>query len=70
MARIRAEMIGELKTELEVLDEKIQDAKYDTDPKAKKAKYEMIRLRNTINAKLVRVSGSVSNTKWTKGNII
>lgn len=61
--RIRNEMIGELKTELEVIDAKIEDAKYNND---NKAKYQLMRLRNEINKKLLRVSGSESNKKWIK----
>ena len=60
--RIRAEMIGELKTELEVIDEKIKDA----DGKDNAAKYKLIRLRNEINKKLVRVGGSIPNKRWFK----
>lgn len=66
--RIRNEMIGELKTELEIIDEKIEDARRKGDDKAK---YQLMRLRNEINKKLVRVSGSIANKKWTKkGNVI
>lgn len=65
--RLRDEMIGELKTELEVIDEKIQDARNNGD---NKQKYQLIRLRNEINKKLVRVSGSVSNKKWIGGKIV
>ena len=53
--RIRNEMIGELKAELEVIDEKIEDARRNNDTKAK---YKLMRLRNEINKKLLRVGGS------------
>ena len=53
--RIRHEMIGELKSELEIIDVKIQDAaknNHDSD------KYKLMRLKNEINKKLLRVGGS------------
>lgn len=65
--RIRNEMIGELKTELEVIDEKIEDARRKGDDKAK---YQLMRLRNELNKKLLRVSGSEGNKKWLKGGIV
>lgn len=65
--RIRNEMIGELKTEIEIIDEKIEDARRNGD---NKAKYQLMRLKNEINKKLVRVSGSISNKKWMNGDII
>ena len=52
--RLRNEMIGELKTELEVIDVKIQDAASKGD---NKAKYQLMRLRNEIRKKLLRVGG-------------
>lgn len=66
--RIRNEMIGELKTEIEVIDEKIKDADRNGD---NKAKYQLMRLRNEVNKKLLRVSGSEGNKKWSKrGEVI
>ena len=53
--RIRNEMIGELKTELQVLEEKIKDADANGD---KKAKYQMMRLKNELTKKLIRVGGT------------
>ena len=52
--RLRHEIIGELKTELEVLDAKIRDADYDVN---KAEKYRLMRLKNEINKKLIRVGG-------------
>lgn len=51
--RIRNEMIGELKTEIKIIDEKIKDAGYHD----KNAKYKLMRLRNEMEKKLVRVGG-------------
>lgn len=65
--RLRNEIIGELKTELDIIDEKIEDARRKGDDKAK---YQLMRLRNEINKKLNRVSGPVSNKKWVKGGIV
>ena len=53
--RIRNEMIGELKTELQVLEEKIKDADANKD---RKAKYQMMRLKNELTKKLIRVGGT------------
>lgn len=58
--RIRNEMISELKTEMDIIDEKIKDAA----GKDNKAKYELMRLKNEINKKLLRVAGADSN--WAK----
>lgn len=58
--RIRNEMIGELKTELEVIEEKIKDADRVGD---NNAKYKLMRLKNEINKKLLRVGGHKS---WKK----
>lgn len=58
--RIRNEMIGELKTELEVIEEKIKDADRVGD---NPAKYKLMRLKNEINKKLLRVGGHKS---WKK----
>ena len=52
--RIRNEMIGELKTELKIIDEKIKDADNNKD---NKAKYQLMRFKNEINKKLMRVGG-------------
>ena len=53
--RIRSEMISELKTELEILDEKIEDANRAGD---NQAKYKLIRFKNELHKKLLRVGGS------------
>ena len=53
--RIRNEMIGELKAELEILTVKIQDADRAGD---NKAKYQLMRFKNELNKKLIRVSGT------------
>lgn len=58
--RMRNEMIGELKTEIEIIDTKIQDADRVGD---NKAKYQLMRLKNEINKKLLRVGGGPS---WKK----
>lgn len=53
--RIRNEMIGELKTELAIIDEKIKDANEMRD---NANKYKLMRLKNEINKKLIRVGGT------------
>jgi hypothetical protein len=59
--RIRNEMIGELKAELEVIDMKIADAGAKGD---NKAKYQLVRFKNEINKKLIRVgSGNRQSRK-------
>ena len=58
--RLRAEMIGELKAEIGVIDEKIADARKKGDDKAK---YQLMRFKNEIQKKLVRVGGG---GKWDK----
>ena len=58
--RLRNEMIGELKTEMEVIDEKIKDAEAKGD---NKAKYKLMRFKNEVNKKLLRVGGG---TRWDK----
>lgn len=58
--RLRNEMIGELKTELNIIDEKIKDADRLGDMKAK---YRLMRLKNEINKKLLRVGG---DKQWKK----
>ena len=60
--RLRNEMIGELKTELKVIDEKIKDADYNHD---NQAKYKLMRLKNEIEKKLARVGGSYTRS-WRK----
>lgn len=52
--RIRNEMIGELKTEMQIIDEKIKDADRVGD---NKAKYKLMRFKNELNKKLLRVGG-------------
>jgi hypothetical protein len=54
-ARIRNETISELKAELDVVDEKIRDADKAQD---NKAKYQLIRFKNELNKKLIRVGGT------------
>ena len=60
--RLRNEMIGELKTEIEVIEEKIKDADNNHD---NKAKYQLMRLKNEMHKKLLRVGvdhrGKVAN---------
>ena len=60
MNRIRSEMIGEIKTELEILDEKINDARMNHDDKQK---YQMMRMKNELTKKLLRVGGSPLNNE-------
>ena len=52
MFRIRNEMIGELKAELAIIDEKIKDADSKGD---NAAKYKLMRFKNELNKKLIRV---------------
>jgi hypothetical protein len=52
--RIRNEMIGELKAELEIIDEKIKDAANNGD---NTAKYQLIRIKREVTKKLLRVDG-------------
>lgn len=58
--RIRNEMIAEIKTEIEILNEKIEDAKGVHD---NEEKYKMIRIRNELNKKLIRVGGTKAMSK-------
>lgn len=58
--RIRNEMIGEIKTEITIIDEKIKDADQKGD---NKAKYELMRFKNELNKKLMRVGGGKG---WSK----
>lgn len=53
--RLRNEMIGELNAELEIIDEKIKDAGSAGD---NKAKYQLMRFKNELNKKLIRVGGT------------
>lgn len=53
--RIRNEMIGELKAELEIIEEKIKDADQAQD---RSAKYKLMRFRNELKKKLIRVGGT------------
>jgi hypothetical protein len=53
-ARIRADVIGQIKAELEVLDEKIEDARRAND---NSAKYKMMRFKTELQKKLIRVGG-------------
>lgn len=53
--RIRNEMVGELKTEIAIIEEKKKDADAAGD---RKAKYQLMRLENEINKKLIRVGGT------------
>ena len=57
MGRLRNELVGELKSELEVIDEKIKDADYNHDTKAK---YRLMRIKNEIKKKLLRVGVDMS----------
>lgn len=52
--RLRNEMIGELKTEKEIIEEKIKDADRVGD---NKAKYQLMRFKNELNKKLLRIGG-------------
>jgi hypothetical protein len=58
--RIRNEMIGELKTELEIIDEKIRDANNKGD---NAEKYKLMRFKNELNKKLIRVGGNKAINK-------
>lgn len=53
--RIKNEMINELRTEMEIIDEKINHAKYKHDMKAES---ELRRLKNEVNKKMLRVGGT------------
>jgi hypothetical protein len=48
-------MISELRAELEVIEEKIKDADKLDD---RKAKYQLMRFKNEINKKIIRVGGN------------
>ena len=60
--RLRTEMIGELKTEMEIIDEKIRDCPYT--PEGRRAKYKLMRFKNELNKKLMRVGGTKGWSKW------
>ena len=53
--RLRNEMIGEIKTELEIIDTKIRHAEQSGD---RKAVYQLMRFKNELNKKLLRVGFS------------
>lgn len=65
VGRIRNEMIGEIKQEIAIIDEKIKDADSGMrdDPEAKAAKYKLMRLKNELEKKLLRVGGG---KQWAK----
>ena len=52
--RLRNEMMGELKAEVEIIEEKIKQADSAGDHKAK---YQLMRLKNELNKKILRVGG-------------
>ena len=56
--RMRNELIRELKGELKILDEKIQDAKDNRD---NNAKYKLMRIREKLDAELTRVVANSNN---------
>lgn len=58
--RLRNEMIGEIKAEIEIVEEKIKDAEYNRD---NRAKYQLMRFKNELNKKLLRVGGG---KQWAK----
>jgi RimJ/RimL family protein N-acetyltransferase len=58
--RIRNEMIGELKAELAVMDEKIKDADNNRD---NGAKYKLMRFKTELQKKLLRVEGGKKMAK-------
>ena len=60
VTRIRNEMIGEIKTELEIIDTKIKDADDRSD---NSEKYKLMRLKNELNKKLIRVGGTKAMSK-------
>lgn len=60
MTRMRNEVIADLKSEIQIIDEKIQQADREQDFNNK---YKLMRLKNEINKKLLRVGG---NKNWKK----
>jgi len=67
MEQLRHEMIGEIKTEIEIIEKKIAHAEGKGDIKAVS---QLTRLKNQISQKLYRISGPASNKAWRKGQII
>lgn len=65
ITRVRNEMIGEIKQEIEIIDEKIKDAdsSIHDDPESRAAKYKLYRLKNELQKKLLRVGGG---PQWAK----
>lgn len=56
--RLKHEIIGELKTEIEIIDKKIEDCNNDyNNPDSRAAKYKLMRLKNEMTKKLMRVAG-------------
>lgn len=56
--RLKHEIIGELKTEIEIIDKKIEDCNNDyNNPDSRAAKYKLLRLKNEMTKKLMRVAG-------------
>lgn len=60
MMRLRNEMLGELKTELDIIDEKIKDAER---ARNNPEKYRLMRFKNELHKKYLRVA---DNTKLNK----
>lgn len=58
--RIRNEMISEIKTEMNIIDEKIKDADHKGD---NAEKYKLMRFKNELNKKLIRVGGTKEMSK-------
>lgn len=65
--RLRSEIISELKTEMEIVDVKIQDAAAKGD---NKAKYQLMRFKNELNKKLIRVGAGGSKSGQKVANMI
>lgn len=58
--RLRNEMEGELKTEIQIVNEKIADANSKGD---NKAKYQLMRFKNELNKKLNNITGMYINAQ-------
>lgn len=58
--RLRTEMEGELKTEIQIVKEKIADANSKGDTKAK---YQLMRFENELNKKLKNITGMYINAQ-------
>ena len=58
--RLRREIIGEIRAELEIIEQKIEDARAAGD---RKAVYQLMRFRNELRKQSVRVGGSFSNPR-------